>query len=297
MPSVTIEPFETYGWAGHRINCGPLKLVLVPAIGGRIMSVRYEGRELLYHDPQHAGQTFDVAAMADLEAAKKEMGFRVWGGDKTWVAPQYEWALGIPPLDLDAAPYELTWEDKTAVMTSPVCRETGLRIVRKVMADNEGTVHLTEEMHNASDKEIRKGIWNVTQVMRPCEFFIPANKGSIRSYHHEDRTLPEIDTKGLMTEAEGWVEIPCRQALLFKFGGIPREGNVMVKMPLGGPRQVVWLKAFELDPHATFAHRSAVEIFNSDKLGYAELELHAPVAVLAPGARSSFKQQWRFKKL
>ncbi len=296
MPRVYTEPFKVGGWEGSRIGCGALKIVLVPSLGGRIISLRYEGREFLFSDKEHLGETFEFPADIDLAARKRELGFRLWGGDKTWVAPQNEWLEKTPPLELDAGNYALTWEDKTAVMTSPVCRETGLRIVRKVHIDEEQTVHLSEEFQNTTaDKVIRKGIWNVTQVARPCTFFIPANKGTFRSYHQDDPTLPQVED--IFREADGWVEVPCRTPTLFKCGGIPNEGQVLVRMPLGGPKELVWLKTFTLDVHAQYAHGSAVEVFNSDRLNYAEVEIHAPLVSLDPGASCRFEQQWRFRKM
>ena len=157
--NVTTEPFDIYGWQGTRMSCGPLKLILAPMIGGRLMSMRYEGRELLFVHRELSAQVFDFSTVLDLNSMKKEMGFRLWGGDKTWVAPQSEWSEGIPPLELDAGTYALTWEDKTAVMTSPVCRETGIRIVRKIRINEDGSVFLREEFHNTTtDKVIHKGI-------------------------------------------------------------------------------------------------------------------------------------------
>ena len=295
MFTVHTDPIEVLSWQGWRLKSGPLSIVVAPTIGGRILSVRFEGKELLYVPKENAGQTFDFSTIEDLSAKKKELGFRIWGGDKTWVAPQTSWDQAIPPLELDAGPYTLTWQDQTAVMTSLVCRETGLQIVRKVKLDGASVVHLEEEFHNKTDKPILKGIWNVTQVPRPCEFFIPARKGAILSYHQEDKTLPEI--KFPFKEEYGWTEVFCHQPMLFKCGGIPTEGKVLIKMPLGGPKELVWLKTFHLDPQATYAHRSAVEIFNADTADYAEIELHAPLVEIAPGGYVSFAQQWHFKKL
>lgn len=295
MFTVHVDPIELFGWQGWRLKSGPLSVSVFPSIGGRILSVRFEGKELLFVPKDHHGETYDFSQVEDLNMKKKELGFRTWGGDKTWVAPQSSWSEGIPPLELDSAPYVLSWQEQTAVMTSPICRETGLQIIRKVSVDKESFVTLEESFLNTTQQPILKGIWNVTQIPRPCEFFIPARKGAFRSYHHEDKTLPEV--KSIFKEEHGWVEVFCHAPTLFKCGGIPTEGKVLIKMPLGGPKELVWLKTFDLDIHATFAHRSTVEIFNSDQADYAEVELHAPLVEIQPGALVSFSQQWHFKKL
>lgn len=295
MFTVHTDPIEVFSLQGWRLKSGPLSLVITPTLGGRILSVRFEGKELLYIPKDVAGMVIDPASIEDIAAKKKELGFRVLGGDKTWVSPQSSWTEGIPPLELDAGPYALSWMEQTAVMTSPVCRETGLQIVRKVKLDGAGIVHLEEEFHNTTDQPILKGIWNVTQIPRPCEFFIPARKGSIRSYHHEDKTLPDVKT--IVKEEHGWAEIFCHHPVLFKYGGMPTEGKVLIKMPLGGPKEVVWLKNFAFDAQASYAHQSAVEVFNAQSADYAEIELHAPLVEIKPGASVAFAQQWHFKKL
>ena len=295
MFTVHIDPIEVHGWQGWRFKSGPVSLVITPAIGGRIQSLRFEGKELLFVPHQASGVLFDFSQVNDVQEFKKQQGFRIFGGDKTWVSPQSAWTLGIPPIELDAGAYQIAWEEQTAVLTSPICRETGLQIVRKVRMDQDAKIYLEEQLHNKSDQPLTRGIWNVTQIRRPCEFFIPARKGAFRSYHEEDSTLPVVEQ--IYKEAHGWVEVFCHQPKLFKCGGMSSEGKVLIKMPLGGPKEIVWLKTFKQDDMATYAHRACVEVFNSDQDDYAEIELHAPLQTIVPGEHVSFAQEWQLKKL
>lgn len=257
--------------------------------------MRYEGRELLFVDRENAGQTFDFTDVSDLNAKKLEVGPRWWGGDKTWIAPQREWRENLPPIELDAGQYTLTMEGQTAVMVSPVCRETGLRVRRTVTVEEDGTVRLSEEIRNETEVPLTRGIWNVTQVNRPCSFYVPAAPKAFRSYHHEDATLPEV--KDIIQENQGWVEVHCRQPQLFKCGGHPKEGKVLIRMPLRGRHDVVWLKSFNAVSNGPYAHNSSVEIYNSGTHNYAEIEIHGPLAELKPGEASRLEQQWNFKKI
>jgi len=74
---------------------------LVPQVGGRIMGIRWRGHDLSFTQPELEGQVVDVAAVENPSAKKREMGFPLWGGDKTWLAPQTRWTEGAPFLDLD----------------------------------------------------------------------------------------------------------------------------------------------------------------------------------------------------
>ena len=289
MSRPAIKPTKIYGWDGIELSNDELSVGLTPSIGGRIMSLKYQGQEMLFVDPLHTGETFSPQDWRSLSEAKKKMGFRVWGGDKTWVAPQSSWLEGIPPLDLDAAPYALTLTEHEVQMSSPVCRETGLQIIRHVSLI-DGKVRLCEELHNRSSQAVSRGLWNVTQVKRPCLFEIPAKNETFRSYHHEDRTLPAF--QGSLACFNERLTIDCTKPSLFKVGGNPLGGAVMIYVMVND-QKLAWKKEFNYQPSAQYAHDSAVEIFNSPTLPYAEIELHAPFSTLAPHQFVRLEQTWQ----
>lgn len=277
------------GWQGFELVSKDLSVGIVPSLGGRIMSLEYLGHELLFVDACHQGETFNPAHWNNLIQAKKSLGFRIWGGDKTWIAPQKDWVLGIPPLDLDAAPYSLSWDNEEAVMTSPVCRETGIQVTRRVKV-NDGKVYLVEEICNRSSSSIHKGLWNVTQIQRPCSFQISCEEEKIRSYHYEDKTLSPYP--GSLKPKKGSLTIDCRDASLFKVGGISTFGKVLIKI-YSGDQEIYWEKDFSYNPQAAYAHHSNVEVFNSPFYPYAEIELHAPFGELRPQETTVLEQIWK----
>jgi hypothetical protein len=151
------------GWSCWFLKNGPVELVLVPQVGGRIMGIRWRGHDLSFTQPELEGQVVDVAAVENLSAKKREMGFPLWGGDKTWLAPQTRWTEGAPFLDLDSGAYELAIEqaapDVTRVrMTSRVCRETGVQITRTVtMKAGETAWTIDHCLTNGSAAEVEWG--------------------------------------------------------------------------------------------------------------------------------------------
>ncbi len=280
------------GWRGLRLTAGDVSLVITPDIGGRIMSLTFRGEELFYVHTDEAGVPFDLSGIEDLAVFKAGFGFRLFGGDKTWVAPEQDWLHRSPPVDLDAGRYALEQRDGTCVMTSPVCRETGLAVVRRVRLEDNGTVRLEEEFLNTTGCPLLKGIWNVTQIVRPFDVYLPADPSAIRSYYLEDPTLPD---PGQVVEPQGdWSRIRCRSSVCFKFGGIPRAGRVFVVRP-SGDGSLAFAREFELSAGGQYAHRSAVEVFNSSRFPYGELELHAPLRPIPPGGAERFRQSWRLR--
>ncbi|MBF0122105.1 MAG: hypothetical protein HQL21_01690 [Candidatus Omnitrophica bacterium] len=281
------------GWSGYRLTDGDLSLGVTPDIGGRILSLIFRGEELLYGHAPEAGQIYDFSTVTDLRFWKKQFGFHIFGGDKTWVAPEKDWWDKIPPLEIDVGRYSLEIKGNFVVMVSLLCRETGLQITRRISLD-EGMVLIEEEFCNMSSQTIVKGIWNVTQINKPFDVYIPAAVKDVRSYYHEDPTLPRFE---VVPQVKGdGVIIPCRGDICYKLGAMVREGRaVVIKETPGG--RVAWSRSFDIDLSQPYAHRSVVEVFNSSKYDYGELEIHSPLYEIAPGARVCLKQSWKITEV
>ena len=278
---------------------GDISLGLLPDLGGRIMSLKFRGHELLYAmDTAGALPSLPEGDFPDWPAFKRSFGFQIFGGDKTWVAPESQWVEKIPPLDLDAGRYTFEQKKDVCVMTSPVCRETGLQVVRQVGFVEGGDIVLLETLHNKTDHPVTRGVWNVTQIARPFDVFLPAAPDAIRSYHYHDPTLP--DPACTPFEKDGWAVIPCRDDVCFKFGGMLREGRTaVIKETPGGT--VVFARIFNIADtgvgngrdRSSYAHGSMVEVFNSSRYPYGEMEVHSPLTVIPPGGEVSLTQLWR----
>jgi hypothetical protein len=98
------------GWRALILTQDALELTVVPSIGGRLMSLRHAGVELAYVNDALAGKTPDGSA-GQWQALCGEWGFPLWGGGKTWVAPESDWPDGAPQRDLDSGSFEVlsTW--------------------------------------------------------------------------------------------------------------------------------------------------------------------------------------------
>jgi hypothetical protein len=99
------------------------------------MAMRWRGHDVAFTQPERHGQTENLTVPFDVHAKKRLLGFPLWGGDKTWLAPQSRWTEGVPFLDLDSGSYETVAEQDgsqrvTVRMISPICRETGMQITR-----------------------------------------------------------------------------------------------------------------------------------------------------------------------
>ena len=74
-------------WETRILRQGDLELVLTPEIGGRLMDIRYRDTSLLFQNPDLEGLQADPAKLDRLPTRTPHFPFPLWGGEKTWIAP------------------------------------------------------------------------------------------------------------------------------------------------------------------------------------------------------------------
>ena len=150
-------------------------LGVVPALGGRVLSLVTRAGEHLFRNPDLIDNSLHPAAeLPDAGTLSDALGSWLnWGGDKTWPAPQGwsgpdEWP-GPPDPVLDGGPYSASWTaDRTRAsieMCSPDDLRSGLRICRRVdVTEGVSGYRLTSTFTNTSDRAVRWAIWQVVQL-------------------------------------------------------------------------------------------------------------------------------------
>ncbi|HCU05328.1 MAG: hypothetical protein A2X77_04235 [Gammaproteobacteria bacterium GWE2_42_36] len=294
MNKVTISPKNYYGWAGYCLSNGEIEIGITPSIGGRIISLCYQQEELLYVDKNRLGETFELGVIDDLSTFKKNFGFRLWGGDKTWVAPEQSWVAGIPPLHLDAGQYTTQLDEKSITMTSPLDQETGLQITRKVTLQSGGEITLTQQFTNQSNKIILCGIWDVTQLLRPFRIYFPARKEQVKP---DTRFAASLGNQHelLTTVAKDWVEIRCEKPLQFKYS-FDIERGIAIALKEQADHFIAMIRYFKVNPKANYPQAGIVEVYNSDNYPYLELEVLSPSAELSHHDNIIHQQTWILKR-
>ncbi|MGM9471310.1 hypothetical protein ACS5PJ_04840 [Pseudarthrobacter sp. YS3] len=163
------------GLALLEVDTGPLRAVFLPSVGGRLLSLRVDGHELLWVNPR----IFDTAFRALVPRSAwpaVDGSFSSWtnvGGSKTWPAPQgwdgnQQWA-GPPDAVLDSGQWSLTTTELpgelTVTMVSPHDPRTGLCITREFTFTAESTsFHETIRFLNISNRKVQWSAWEVVQT-------------------------------------------------------------------------------------------------------------------------------------
>ncbi len=272
---VLSEDVAFRGWRALRIERGALTLHLVPQIGGRIMGIAHDGQELAFVQPERAGSVPSETERAALEAWRKSLGFPLWGGGKTWIAPESRFPGGAPYPDLDSGPYEISVlqaapERVTVRMESAVCRDTGLRLSRtlEVSAETPGW-RVVQRAVNHGDTPWEGGLWDVLMLLRPAEVFWPAAEAHV----FEDKGDPAAGRAALRPGG-----VLCAAEAEFKLGAQLTSGWIAARLG-----RVGYLRRFPLDTAANYAHGWPAEVYNSEDHPYLEIESHGPMTRLEPG--------------
>ncbi|WP_305985809.1 hypothetical protein [Roseibium sp. MMSF_3544] len=278
-------------WQHIILSNGTVKLSLLPGIGGRVMNVHFRGEPLLFENPDSLEFQPDLSDLSKVPTRAKHLPFPLWGGEKTWVAPESGWPEAGPHPVLDSGPYEcLNLSDTKVRMTSGICPASGLQIVRTVALESEGTGWLVEhEMINCSKTDRYCGIWSVMMVLRPVRISckVPGPDSCKVMMGNPGRAV---------TSSTGHLSVDCVSADEFKIGTHP-AGRV-AEIVLGGKTGTLTLtaEASLLSDRQDYAHGHALEVYNSADYDYAELEWHAPARKLLPGETATFSVKYRIQE-
>ncbi len=299
-PNVTLKKSHHKGWDAWQLQCGPLGLVLVPQVGGRIMGMLWRGHNLSFTQPEREGQVVDLSRIRDVRAKKREMGFPLWGGDKTWLAPQTRWTERVPFLDLDSGPYDLCVDrdEPEAVvvrMTSRACRETGIQITRTVtVASGTPAWVVTHRLLNTASMETHWGAWDVAMVLKPGRVYLPRHATSrypdgVKTFAEEGESDHVRDK--VVEELGSLAVIRCDEPTAFKYGVDAQEGWMLGVLEVSGLGLVAYRKQVSVYGDKPYGHGCIAEVYNSDRYPYFEMEIHGPVVSLGSGESFELKER------
>jgi hypothetical protein len=294
-----------------------LRLVFLPQVGGRLISLQVVGAEVLWRNPSFLdGNLRPLRPRSTWPRSDGSMGS--WtniGGSKTWPAPQGwsgpgQWP-GPPDETLDAGPYtpsSFIGGDGAAhvTLTSRVDTHTGIQVARSfTLPARGGLFHQTSSFVNRSTAPVRWAVWEVAQIdtagadgrhVRGClqvetfgqeaprhlieAFGVPTYEllpGSV--------TVPVQDCVGKLgfTTATGSIRWLREDGLQVEMRtGRDPEGEY----PDGGCPAELWLQCPVGEPIDTLGGlRPDAHL--------AEMELLSPLTTIAPGACLVLEIDWR----
>ncbi|SDY42791.1 protein of unknown function [Amycolatopsis xylanica] len=258
------------------LDNGILRLGFVPALGGRLLSLIFDGKEVLWRNASLLDDSLQPIGHTPKPVSGTMGDWVNYGGDKTWPAPQDEWC-GPPDPILDSGPYTVSGE---LVLTSAPDPRTGLRLSRQfTLLPDASSFHLRLTAVNISPRPVRWALWNVTQL--PPGVVHVGLDGEvvelIGSVEHRDGVIPVQSTVGKLgfPGSTGWVthfghEVSLTQRFAVDLGAeYPDSGSPLeVWLESPQPEPISWLGGLNPPDHIV------------------ECEVLGPITTLAPGERT-----------
>lgn len=251
-----------YGWEDcFVIKEKSIEAVIIPDLGGRIISLSFEGRELLRQDYKALGRKNLLS-----------IDWGNWGGGFDWVAPQSSWnEVGWPPPDaFDSGKWMSKVENNCLLLISPIS-PFGVQIEKKIsLLSNK--MHISRRLINRGKKSVSLGLWSIFQIKNSNTVCVPlSNKPKIKWLDNRIQSSIESLYKDKIIEID---ESSGERVLHF----FSNKGNFKVGIyePLSkiiccdGQVSIEIKGSFE--DAAIFPHFGNIEIYRDSNLGYTEIE-------------------------
>ena len=271
-------------WATLKLQKDDLELIILAGIGGRLWDINFREQSLLFQNPDLLGLSFNQANLKDLPTRSPQFGFPLWGGEKTWIAPEKLWADNEPFSALDSGPYKITSHSVDHVaMASEICPISQLSVQRTITLYSASEWNISHIVTNHGQHTRKTGIWSVMMINTPAKIGVVANIPKIHSVFGE---------AGLMvSHNENCLVADCSTQQEFKVGLPNPNGQTLIKFGADGP----WLRCAVPKPSQTdrYAHQFPIEIFNSGNYPYCEAEWHSPFSELPTGKTIEFQQNFQ----
>lgn len=268
-------------WKLITLKSENLELDFLPAIGGRLWDIKFQGDSLLFQNPDLKGRSFHLEELEALPTRSPQFEFPLWGGEKTWVAPDSLWSNGKPFPTLDSGTYTVISKDKAEIkMVSAVCPLSNLSISRRIILTSATTWTIEHQLKNHGTKTQKVGIWSVMMLNHPAKIAVGMDDPSSFSVFGSD--------EGSVALRRNCVVVECSKQKEFKIGLSNPDGHTLIKCGDEGP----WLQCSVPIPQRDdqYAHDNPFEIFNSGDYAYCESEWHSPTQNLKTGENLSFTQ-------
>jgi hypothetical protein len=286
---VSVTHSDFHGWKAIVLRNRAAEVVIVADIG-RVMEFNLlddAGRTL--PGPFWNNPAVDRNMPADVE------GWKNFGGDKAWPAPQTDWPKIAgrgwpPPIGFDAVPFAGTTRGRKIQLVSPVDSTYGVRIRRIISLDSQKPVVTIQTVYEKiSGAPVRMSVWTITQLASPDRAFIllPPHSQFPEGYTNLIPAPPrDVKVGGRL--------LSLGRDLTNKVK-IGSDGNALLWVGSGAD---LLLESKASDPDGTKAEwpeqGSHSQIYTSpgDEVKYVEFELLDRLRDLKPGSKASFEAMY-----
>jgi hypothetical protein len=293
MSEVTVTTFSSTKWNGVVWEIRDKESNLTATVterGGRLISLQFDGQELVYSKAELFSKIPDV-----LRRERKDVGWDqiLLGGEKTWIAPQSKFGGKVPFLVPDVGSYTVQQLPDGLKLTSQVCPETGLQVVREIRMGiaGPGTFQINASIINRGGEEQRVAPWSVFQLLAPAYVRVGPLVSDPEAF--QDAGVGHIPVERVIesTDPAYAFFVLGRGGESFKAGfSFAEGGNGMMETTFGagiGKGSIHLTQSFSV-PAGPYPHKGRGELYYGGE--YFETEVLNPLETLRPGQTSQSLQ-------
>ncbi len=277
-----------FGRPAFRLTDGKCEAVVVPSLGRVMRYGKVGGPNLLWN----ASPTQDFKS-----------GWKNYGGDKTWLAPQSSWGVlsekaWPPDSAFDGSPHqaEVITGGKLKLV-SGTSKTSGIRLERVMGFNDAGEFEIEQSAIKVSGSPVRVGLWSVSQTVPAQAVFLPTSpnspyKNGFFHFDTKEKSQPATVENGLFRlepQSEGGGQ---------KFG-VDAPVSALASVSDG----VAWVqKSAKPDgeyPDGVEKHGFPVEAYvnGTPSAYYVELELLGPLVNMIKGQKMTHTVRWSLHQL
>lgn len=239
-------------------------LEIEPAVGGRILSLKIDGKDFLTGKSVNADN---------------------WGST-FWPSPQSAW--GWPPSqELDKKPYKVSIEKNVVKMVSEKDPKLGVVFTKEISGNSKDTSFTIKyTITNQSDKAQKISPWEISRVFPGGITFYPTGKGEKKG----DLAKLTEDKNGITWFDYNAVTIPSGVPKLIADGseGWMAQAN----------NDLLFVKKWPEVPFEKMApEEGEIELYTNPDKSYIEIEQQGAYEEIAPGKSISWEVKWVLRKL
>jgi hypothetical protein len=248
----------------YKITVGETELEINPETGGKIASLKVDGKNFL---------------------TGREVHPKYWGSS-LWPSPQKEWGGSLPP-ELDDGPYSVRVENDVIKMISGKDSRFGYVFSKEISGDRKkNSFNIKYTITNRSSEVRHVSPWEVTRVHTNGFAFYPKGPGERRG----NLAGFAEDKDGITWFVYDEVKIPATHNKFFADGS---EGWIA---QVNG--DVIFIKKFiDVPGDKAAPGESEIEVYADPKKSYVEIEQQGAYEKLNPGDSLVWEVKWFLRKI
>ncbi len=238
-----------------------LEVVVQPSFGGRIISLKLNGKELLVGkevNPSSYGSTF-------------------------WPSPQTVWDWP-PPEILDSKPYKAKIKKEKLILTSNVDTVLGLQFQKEIsIGEKTKSVKIEYSIKNTSLENKKVAAWEITRMPKGGLAFFP--KGLIEPKVKRFDPIPYEEKDNILWYKNDETEKMTNHKLSVADGS---EGWLAYTVG-----NLLFIKKFEdVLPKDQAPDEGEIPLYVHPELPYVEIEAQGPHEIIKPNDKLKWKMKW-----